>query len=1760
MKQYTFQRIGLALCSIFLFTGVAMASKKPPTPPLVTPVITQAINPNAYSTMQNDVPGSVADSLDQGLVDDSTPLNGMMLLLQRQAASEQALEAFMAQQTDPNSSNYHNWLTVEQIAEFGPAQSDINTIVGWLQDEGFTVDGVAGDGMTIEFSGTAGQVSAAFKTQVHNLNFNGVQHISNTTVPQIPSALAPAVQGVVSINDFGPHTNYKIKPQYTDPNNAGLYQLVPADMQTIYNVTPLYNAGVDGTGQTITLIEDTDVFAASDITTFRSTFGLPANTFTTVHPTTGGTCTDPGDVSGNDGEAELDLEWSGAAAPGATLVLASCKDSGATFGGLTAMQHLNSANDASMLWSISYGECEATNGATANASYVSVYQTAAARGVSVFVSSGDEGAASCDANAVYATHGIAVSGFASTPYNVAVGGTDFGDTYAGDNSTYWNSTNGTYYGSALSYINEIPWNDSCASQLLATYYFNNPPSGFTSYGNGTTYGPSGFCNSTLGEYESGGQYYFLTTGSGSGGPSNCYTGTAATQSGSGGSCAGQAKPSWQTGVVGIPADGVRDLPDVSLFASNGSWDHYYIYCYTGSATYGGTACTAGDPGAWSGAGGTSFSSPIMAGFQALVNQQTGSSQGNPNPTYYSLAATEYGTSGTTGCNSTLGNAVDPSCIFYDVTQGDLDVNCRSKKVGGTTYTYNCYLDGATNGVLSTSNSAYQPAYTTTTGWDFATGIGTVNACNLVNNWTGTPGSLACGGTPTTYTVTPSAGANGTISPSTPQTVNSGATTTFTVTPSTGYTASVGGTCGGTLSGTTYTTNAVTANCTVIASFTINTYTVTPSVSGINGTISPSTPQTVNYNTTTSFTVTPSAGYTASVGGTCGGTLSGTTYTTNAVTANCTVIASFTINTYTVTPSVSGSNGTISPSTPQTVNYNTTTSFTVTPSAGYTASVGGTCGGTLSGTTYTTNAVTANCTVIASFTINTYTVTPSVSGSNGTISPSTPQTVNYNTTTSFTVTPSAGYTASVGGTCGGTLSGTTYTTNAVTANCTVIASFAINTYTVTPSAGANGTISPSTPQTVASGATTSFTVTPNAGYTASVGGTCGGTLSGTTYTTNAVTANCTVVASFAINTYTVTPSAGANGTISPSTPQTVNYNTTTSFTVTPSTGYTASVGGTCGGTLSGTTYTTNAVTANCTVIASFAINTYTVTPSAGANGTISPSTPQTVNYNTTTSFTVTPSAGYTASVGGTCGGTLSGTTYTTNAVTANCTVIASFAINTYTVTPSVTGSGTISPSTPQTVNYNTTASFTLTPNAGNVIGSVTGTCGGTLTGSTYTTTAVTANCTVIANFVPTYTIGGAISGLTGSVGLTLTGTNPTSSQTRTFSANGGFTFPTALQSGSGWAVNVSTQPAGQTCSIAGGSGTNLLSNVTSVIVTCAANTFTVTSSVNGSNGTISPSGAQTVNYNTQATFTVTPSTGYTASVGGTCGGTLVGTTYTTSAVTANCTVIASFTINTYTVTPSVSGSNGTITPTTQQIVNYGATPSFTVTPNAGYVASVGGSCGGTLSGTTYTTNPVSANCTVIASFALNTYTLTYTAGANGSISGTSPQTVSMGANGTPVTAVPNTGYYFVQWSDGSTANPRTDMDVTASISVTATFAPDVLVFTTQPANVVQGTALGTVVVTEEDGNGNVIGDSSSTVDFTITTACGTVDLGSVTMVNGVATLTSSQLFYTVTSGGALSINASITSGATAIAAATSSSFDVTANGDLIFADGFENCRL
>lgn len=787
-------------------------------------LITERIDESKLVTLEGNTRPEAIPQNDRGIVRDDLAIEHMYLLLRRPAEREIALEKYIDSLTNLHSPTYHQWLNPTSLGEqYGLADSDITAITSWLTSHGFIVNQVFPNKVLIDFSGNAGQVRQTFKTEMHNLDVAGESHIANMSDPKIPGALAPAVIGILSLNDFKPFPMHHMKTNYTI--GGGLFAVVPADLDVIYNTGPLHAGGISGQGQTVVIIEDTDVYNTGDWATFRSTFGLSSYTdgnFTQVHPTGTNSCTDPG-VNGAESEAILDAEYASAAAPSATIELASCSDTVTTFGGLIAVENLVNEATPPSIMSVSYGICEASSGATLNAGFNSAYQQGAAEGVSIFVAAGDYGAATCDRGVAKATHGVGVTGWGETPYNVAVGGTDFSDTYSGTTSTYWNAANGATYGSAISYIPEIPWNDSCAGVLLSEFEGYSAP-----------YGTSGFCHTTLAELD------FYTTVAGGGGPSGCATGKPSTAGVVSGTCAGYAKPSWQAGILGNPSDGVRDVPDVSLFAANGLWGHYYPFCDTDPAD-GGT-CT-GAPSGWLGAGGTSFASPIMAGIQALVNQKTGSIQGNPNPTLYSLAEAEYGSTGSTTCNSSLGNAVASSCVFYDVTLGDMDVDCAG--------THNCYLDGTTTGVLSTSNTAYQPAYSTGTGWDFATGIGSVNALNLANSWpTSTSPSFTLNATPSSVTVTQ----------------GSSGQTTISIVPANGFTGSVTLSNSALPSGVTagFSSNPTTgaSTLTLTASATATTGTVPVTISGVSGALTANTSVTLTVNSANppnfSLTATPSS--------------------------------------------------------------------------------------------------------------------------------------------------------------------------------------------------------------------------------------------------------------------------------------------------------------------------------------------------------------------------------------------------------------------------------------------------------------------------------------------------------------------------------------------------------------------------------------------------------------------------------------------------------------------------------------------------------------------------------------------------------------------------------------------------------------------------------------------------------------------------------------------------------------------------------------
>jgi hypothetical protein len=511
--------------------------------------------------------------------------------------------------------------------------------------------------------------------------------------------------GVFSKSKDSPRVSpVALNPQFTFPDsNCGgnCYAVGPYDFATIYNVLPLWNANIDGTGQTIAIVGRTNI-NIQDVRDFRSLFGLPAN-----DPNIILNGPDPG-INGDEGEADIDVQWSGAVAKNATIDFVVSESTETTDGIDLSAEYIIDNNLAPVM-SESYGACELGLGTAGNQFYSALWEQAAAQGITVMVSSGDSGSAGCDFNQGSvpqpAQYGLAVNGIGSTPFNVSVGGTDFYD-FSNPN-TYWSTSNDPVtQQSALSYIPESTWNDSCSNALWAQVGFST---------NAETN-----CNDSqlLGAVDTIG---------GSGGLSNCTTNSQQL-----GSCSGgYPKPSWQTG-TGVPSDNKRDLPDVSLFASNGFVGSFYIVCQSDISSSG--TCNLNNPiYDLAGYGGTSVSAPAFAGIMALVNQQEGVRQGNANFVMYKLAAQQ----SPVNCNSATGSG--STCAFNDITTGTIAMPCASGSTNCTTNTA-----GHQYGILS--------GYSTTTGYDLATGLGSINAYNFVNNWhtvTFTASTTALTLTPTT---------------------------------------------------------------------------------------------------------------------------------------------------------------------------------------------------------------------------------------------------------------------------------------------------------------------------------------------------------------------------------------------------------------------------------------------------------------------------------------------------------------------------------------------------------------------------------------------------------------------------------------------------------------------------------------------------------------------------------------------------------------------------------------------------------------------------------------------------------------------------------------------------------------------------------------------------------------------------------------------------------------------------------------------------
>jgi subtilase family serine protease len=711
--------------------------------------IAGAIDAHTKVALAQSLHAKAQPRYDQGPVAPSFELSYMTLVMAPSAAQQKALHLLLTQQQDRTSPNYHKWMSPAQYADnFGLTQNDIQKLTAWLKSEGFVVQSVGGGRNTVVFSGTAGQVQSAFGTEIHSYLVNGKTHIANSSPVMIPAALNGVVASMMGLHNFLPQPTNRIRStgnirnpraNYYDANFQANF-LAPGDIATNYDLTPLYNASIDGTGEKLAIIGQTDVYL-SDINNFRSGFNLNQITGCTTNASgivtacnstnfqyvaVGGS--DPGTTypCGDLGEADLDIEWSGAIAQNAQIVFvnspivwsANC-DNG-TGGGVNAalIAAINPPSGPALapVISMSYGICELE---ADESGLDPILAEGNAEGVTIMNSSDDIGSAGCDYsppnnNVPYdaAVGGLAVSYPASSVYVTGVGGTEI--SIASDSSpSYWGTSNGSTGGSLLiGDLPEIQWNDD---EELALLCQSEPTNEFCSQG-GSPAEPGWV---PLGSSATAAQVQQdIWISAGGGGASNCFTNNGTVCS------AGAPQPTWQQGLVvsGAPAS-VRYVPDVSIMASPNFPG--YIFCtqvseLEGSGT--GSTCASGGAAGITTAvntyesiiGGTSASSPIFAGIVTLLNQYlAGPSSpglGNINPTLYSLAAT-------------LSNSA-----FRPVTTGDNYVSCQSGQPAGQPATLQCPTTGTLVIGYSASNAD------SATGYNLVNGLGSVDANNLAVAW------------------------------------------------------------------------------------------------------------------------------------------------------------------------------------------------------------------------------------------------------------------------------------------------------------------------------------------------------------------------------------------------------------------------------------------------------------------------------------------------------------------------------------------------------------------------------------------------------------------------------------------------------------------------------------------------------------------------------------------------------------------------------------------------------------------------------------------------------------------------------------------------------------------------------------------------------------------------------------------------------------------------------------------------------------------
>jgi hypothetical protein len=709
------------LSATLLCGASAMAQDAAPAARIVSP-----INERQLVPLKGTVHPLANARNDRGAAPDEMKLERVHLLLTRSAAQESALRQTIAEMHTPGTASYHKWLTPAQFgAQFGPSGQDIATVENWLTSQGFSVTGVSAGKQTIEFSGNVAQFRQAFHTQIHQYMVDGQMRTANVSDPQIPAALAPVVGGFASLNNFPAKSNSVVMgkaaydpktdqatPQWTTGSAGTMpsFALSPQDYAVQYDLNPLYASGTNGSGQTIAIVNESNVDVGV-VNSFRALFGLPVNPPQVIidgyDPGVNG-INNPNGPNGAAVEAYLDVEWAGAVAPDATIDLVIAGDTALESGLNLAAEHAVYSDVAPVL-SVSFGGCEANN-RSAIKLIGPLWEEAAAQGQTVLVSAGDGGSAGCDNFdfSPYASYGLGVNALGSTPWNVSVGGTDF----------YYSQYNGT---------------SAVLNTQLGTYW-NLTPSNTT---------PAVSIKGVIPEQPWNSSQYGLDI-------DNAYLlyGSTNIQAGSGGASVVWQKPVWQSG-AGVPADGARDLPDLSLFAANGSNLSFYPVCaadgYCQPVASGGTVQVTAT-------GGTSAATPAFAGMMALVNQLYGP-QGQADFVLYPMAA-------------------QFPAAFHDVTVGANTVPCDL-----TDATPNCIAVsnpntgmGITEGEIGTGTTA---DYNAGPGYDMASGLGTIDANQMVSNWA----KVKFAATTTTLTASQTSFAHGT-----PITL-SGTVTTASGTPS-----------------------------------------------------------------------------------------------------------------------------------------------------------------------------------------------------------------------------------------------------------------------------------------------------------------------------------------------------------------------------------------------------------------------------------------------------------------------------------------------------------------------------------------------------------------------------------------------------------------------------------------------------------------------------------------------------------------------------------------------------------------------------------------------------------------------------------------------------------------------------------------------------------------------------------------------------------------------------------------------------------------